>query len=93
MQTIEVAKQSGIWVGLCGEMSSDVVSAFLLMGMGIDELSASPYVVPEIKEMVRTSYFSEAKEIAEKALTVFDPVEVRRLVLDCIGKEFPDMLL
>ena len=70
-----------------------MVSAFLLMGMGIDELSASPYVVPEIKEMVRTSYFSEAKGIAEKALTVFDPAEVRRLVLDCIGKEFPDMLL
>ena len=92
-QTIQVAKESGIWVGLCGEMSSDVVSAFLLMGMGIDELSASPYVVPEIKEMVRTSYFSEAKGIAEKALTVFDPAEVRRLVLDCIGKEFPDMLL
>ncbi len=93
MQTIQVAKESGIWVGLCGEMSSDVVCAFLLMGMGIDELSASPYVVPEIKEMVRTSYMSEAKEIAEKALAVFDPAEVRRMVLDCIGKEFPDMLL
>jgi phosphotransferase system enzyme I (PtsI) len=92
-QTIQVARESGIWVGLCGEMSSDVVSAFLLMGMGIDELSASPYVVPEIKEMVRTSYFSEARDIAEKALTMLDPTDVRRLVLDCIGKEFPDMLL
>jgi phosphotransferase system enzyme I (PtsI) len=92
-QTIDIAKESGIWVGLCGEMSSDVVSAFLLMGMGIDELSASPYVVPEIKEMVRTSYFSEAGEIARQALDLFDPAEVRRLVLDCIGKEFPDMLL
>ena len=80
-------------MGLCGEMSSDVVSAFLLMGMGIDELSASPYVVPEIKEMVRTSYYSEAREIADKALALLDPAEVRRLVLDCIGKEFPDMLL
>ena len=92
-QSIQVAKEAGIWVGLCGEMSSDVVSAFLLMGMGIDELSASPYVVPEIKEMVRTSYYSEAREVADRALTLFDPAEVRRLVLDCIGKEFPDMLL
>jgi phosphotransferase system enzyme I (PtsI) len=92
-RTIEVAGESGIWVGLCGEMSSDLVSAFLLLGMGIDELSASPYVVPEIKEMVRTVYFSEAREIAERALTMFDPADVRRLVLDCVGKEFPDMLL
>jgi phosphotransferase system enzyme I (PtsI) len=93
MQTIQVAKESGIWVGLCGEMSSDLVCAFLLLGMGIDELSASPYVVPEIKEMVRTVYFSEAKDIAEQALEAFDPADVRRLVMDCIGKEFPDMLL
>jgi phosphotransferase system enzyme I (PtsI) len=92
-QTIQVAKESEIWVGLCGEMSSDLVCAFLLLGMGIDELSASPYVVPEIKEMVRAIYFSEAQEIAEKALALFDPSGVRRLVMDCIGKEFPDMLL
>lgn len=92
-QTIDIAAEAGIWVGLCGEMSSDLVCAYLLLGMGIDELSASPYVVPEIKEMVRTVYYSEAKEIARKALTVFDPAEVRRLVLDCIGREFPDMLL
>jgi phosphotransferase system enzyme I (PtsI) len=92
-QTIDVASESGIWVGLCGEMSSDLVCAYLLLGMGIDELSASPYVVPEIKEMVRTVYYSEAKEIAEKALTLFDPADIRRLVLDCVGKEFPDMLL
>jgi phosphotransferase system enzyme I (PtsI) len=92
-RAVEVARESGIWVGLCGEMSSDLVCAFLLLGMGIDEMSASPYVVPEIKEMVRTVYFSEAKEIAEKTLTLFDPADVRRLVLDSIGKEFPDMLL
>jgi phosphotransferase system enzyme I (PtsI) len=92
-QTIDVGTQSGIWVGLCGEMSSDLVCAYILLGMGIDELSASPYVVPEIKEMVRTVYYSEAREIAEKALTLFDPADIRRLVLDCVGREFPDMLL
>jgi phosphotransferase system enzyme I (PtsI) len=92
-QTIDVAARSDIWVGLCGEMSSDLVCAYLLLGLGIDELSASPYVVPEIKEMVRTVYYSEARETAEKAMTLFDPAEVRRLVLDCVGREFPDMLL
>jgi phosphotransferase system enzyme I (PtsI) len=92
-RTIQVARDAKIWVGLCGEMSSDLVCAYLLLGMGIDELSASPYVVPEIKEMVRAVYFSEAEEAAERALAIFDPADVRRMVLECIGKEFPDMLL
>jgi phosphotransferase system enzyme I (PtsI) len=92
-QTIEIAKESGIWVGLCGEMSSDMVCAFLLLGMGIDELSTSPYVVSAIKEMVRAVYFSEAREATEKALAITDPAEIRGLVMDIIGKEFPDVLL
>jgi phosphotransferase system enzyme I (PtsI) len=92
-QTICVAKESDIWVGLCGEMSSDVVCAFLLLGMGIDELSASPYVVPEIKEMVRSVYFAEAKSIADRAIEAADPGEVRRMVLKSIGKESPEMPL
>jgi phosphotransferase system enzyme I (PtsI) len=92
-EVIRVAKESGIWVGLCGEMSSDLICAFILLGMGVDELSASPYVVPEIKEMVRSVCFSEAREVAEQALTIGDPSEVRRLALERIGRELPDMPL
>ncbi len=91
--TIDVAKESGIWVGLCGEMSSELTCAFLLLGMGIDELSASPYVVPEIKEMVRSVDFTEAQTIARKAMAMSDPAEIRRLIMENIGREFPEMLL
>ncbi len=92
-QTIDVAKRSGIWVGLCGEMSSDLVCAFILLGMGIDELSASPYVVPAVKEMVRSVYFSDAKRVAEFALKTTDPAKVRQAAMENIGKEFPELLL
>jgi phosphotransferase system enzyme I (PtsI) len=92
-ETIDVAKESGIRVGLCGEMSSDLVCAFVLLGMGVDELSASPYVVPEIKEMVRSVYFSDAREVAEQALAIGDPAEVRRIAMERMGKQPPDMPL
>jgi phosphotransferase system enzyme I (PtsI) len=92
-RTIDVAKKSGIWVGLCGEMSSELTCAFLLLGMGIDELSASPYVVPEIKEMVRSVDFNEARAVARKAMAMSDPAEIRRLVMENIGREFPETLL
>lgn len=92
-RTIDAARESGIWVGLCGEMASELTCAFILLGMGIDELSASPYLVPEIKEMVRSVYFSDAQDIARKAMTMLDPAEIRRMAMESIGREFPEMLL
>lgn len=93
-ETITVGKEAGIWVGLCGEMASDLVCAYVLLGMGIDELSASPYVVPGIKDMVRSVYLSDAYEVAEQTLMRGDdPANVRRIAMDKIKKEFPEMLL
>jgi len=92
-KTIRVGKESGIWVGLCGEMSSDVVCAFVLVGLGIDELSTSPYVVPEIKEKVRSIYFSEAEKVARHVLTLRTASEVEQAVLEKMEKDLPELLL
>jgi phosphotransferase system enzyme I (PtsI) len=92
-QTISAGKEAGIWVGLCGEMSSDLVCAFVLLGMGIDEMSASPYVVPEIKEMVRSIYYSDAEKVAAEALQMIDPSEIKRIAMEKMGREFPETLL
>jgi phosphotransferase system enzyme I (PtsI) len=92
-ETIKVAKESGIWVGLCGEMSSDVICAFVLIGLGIDELSTSPYVVPEIKEKVRSIYFADAEKVARHALTLKTASEVERAVLEKLEKDMPELLL
>lgn len=89
-QTVKAAKEAGIWVGLCGEMSGDPVCALILLGMGLDELSTSPYVVPEIKEMVRSVSFSDAEQVAAEALRTLDPAEIRRLANEVIGRKAPD---
>lgn len=92
-ETVRAAKQAGIWVGLCGEMSSDPVCAFILLGLGLDELSTSPYVVPEIKEMVRSVAFADAERIAREALQMSDPSEIRRRAVAAIAGKAPDLPL
>lgn len=59
----------GIWVGSCGEMSADPAISILLVGLGIDEISASPVVLPKIKKAIRSIYFKDAQEIALRALS------------------------
>src|SRR6185369_2035987 len=63
--TVDAAHQHGIWAGVCGEIAGDPVLAPLLIGLGVDELSAAPTVVPQVKYIVRRLKLSEAKALAE----------------------------
>ena len=66
--TVDAAHQRGTWVGVCGEMAGDPVLVPLLLGLGVDELSAAVMVVPRIKFLIRRVKMSEARELAEFAL-------------------------
>lgn len=67
--SVDAAHKEGIEVSVCGEMAGDPVLAPLLLGLGVDELSAAPSVVPGIKYIIRRLKMSEAKELAEFAMT------------------------
>jgi phosphotransferase system enzyme I (PtsI) len=66
--TVDAARRHKISVSVCGEMAGDPVLTPLLLGLGVDELSASPPLIPQVKFMVRRLKLSEAKELAEFAL-------------------------
>jgi phosphotransferase system enzyme I (PtsI) len=66
--TVDAAHRQNVWVSVCGEMASDPVLAPLLLGLGVDELSAAPPLVPPVKFLVRRLKLTEAKELAEFAL-------------------------
>ena len=68
--------QHGIWAGVCGEMAGDPVLAPLLLGLGVDELSAAPPVVPQVKYIIRRLKLSEAQALAEFALQCESPAEI-----------------
>jgi phosphotransferase system enzyme I (PtsI) len=40
-------------VSLCGEMASDPIYTIILLGLGVDELSVNPVMVPAIKQIIR----------------------------------------
>jgi phosphotransferase system enzyme I (PtsI) len=65
-----------IWVGSCGEMSSDPAIALLLVGLGIDEISASPVALPKIKKAIRSIRYTDAVEIAQRALALHTGGEI-----------------
>jgi phosphotransferase system enzyme I (PtsI) len=66
--TADAAKKQGIWCGVCGEMAGDPMLTPLLLGLGVEELSAAPPVLPWVKLLIRRLKMSDAKELAEFAL-------------------------
>ncbi|HVU09183.1 MAG TPA: phosphoenolpyruvate--protein phosphotransferase [Verrucomicrobiae bacterium] len=74
--TVDAAHARGIWAGVCGEIGGDPVLAPLLIGLGVDELSAAPTVVPQVKYMIRRLKLNEAQALAEFALKSESPSEI-----------------
>jgi phosphotransferase system enzyme I (PtsI) len=75
-QVIDEAHKNKIKVSVCGEMAGDPVYVPLLLGLGIDELSMTPPLIPAVKFLVRAIKFSEAKQLADQALTMNSPKEI-----------------
>jgi phosphoenolpyruvate-protein phosphotransferase (PTS system enzyme I) len=74
--TVDASHKNGIWTGVCGEIGGDPVLVPLLIGLGVDELSAAPTVIPEVKYMIRKTKLSEAQALAEFALQSESPTEI-----------------
>jgi phosphotransferase system enzyme I (PtsI) len=73
---IDAGHGQKIWVGLCGEMAGEPGFCLILLGLGLDEFSMSPVVIPEVKYIIRNVRFKDAKEIAEKTLRLSTAEEV-----------------
>ena len=74
--TVDAARKNKTWVSVCGEMAGDPVLTPLLLGLGVDELSAAPSIVPQIKYMIRRLKTSETTALAEFALSCESASEI-----------------
>jgi phosphocarrier protein FPr len=90
---VDAARAERIWVGICGEMAADPLAVVLLVGMGFDELSVSPFLLPEVKTVVRAISYAEARAVAAEALHLDSASAVRTLVLARMAGLLPQFLL
>ena len=90
-QTIAAGHAAGIPVAMCGELAADPLAAMLLVGLELDEFSVSPVALPEIKKLIRSMRFSEAKLFAEKCLAAETYEELISLCTAQMKHRFADL--
>jgi phosphotransferase system enzyme I (PtsI) len=89
-QTVEAGHARGIEVGLCGEMAGDIMAVPVLLGLGLDELSMRPSVVPFVKRLLRKATSRQLVSLRNRVLDCGNGGEVQRLLQVCLPEEFPE---
>ena len=79
-QTVDAAHNAGITVSVCGQLASDPTAIPILLGLGVDELSVNPPVIPEIQAKIASLSRSEVKAIASAVLQLDSAAAVREYV-------------
>ena len=77
---IRAAHAHSKWVGMCGELAGEPLAVPILIGLGLDEFSMSPPMVPTIKQIIRSINASEMESLAEEALNLDSPEKITGLV-------------
>ena len=85
-QVVDAGRAAGIEVSVCGEMASNPLAVFLLIGMGITALSVSTSSLPEIKKVIRSVPSTEARAAATAALDAASANEVIEILTHGISK-------
>lgn len=91
-RAVEAAHRHGKPITICGEMAGHPLSTPLLIGLGFDELSVSPYMLPDVKQAIRSVRYTDCRVLAEEALACRHPEQVSELIRRRLGTHFSDVL-
>ncbi len=86
---VAAADVSGIPVAVCGELAGDPAGALVLVGLGVDELSADPGSLDAVREALAAADGPALDELGRAALTAADAGAVRRLAVGLLAGPDP----
>jgi phosphotransferase system enzyme I (PtsI) len=89
---IDAGHKKKIHVGLCGEMSSEPTLALILLGLNLDEFSMSASSILQIKKLVRSVSYKDARDLAHKVLMLSMGEEVQELATARLKELAPHVL-
>ncbi|WP_071705519.1 phosphoenolpyruvate--protein phosphotransferase [Murdochiella vaginalis] len=79
-RAVQAAHAHGIPCGLCGSFAGNLRATPLLLGLGVDALSAPASILPQLKERVRGITLKEAQQLAHAVCGMHSTEEIFRAV-------------
>jgi phosphotransferase system enzyme I (PtsI) len=88
-QIVVAAERSGCPVAMCGDMAGDAILTWVLIGLGLRNLSMAPRQIPVVKSIVRATHLPDAERLLARALTMATEIEIEELVYTDMRQRFP----
>ena len=87
---VEAGHDAGIPVAMCGEMAGEPLYSYVLLGLGIDELSMNATSIPRVKRILRKSVAYEAREFVGGLLAYGTAYEIAGILRKRLEEIFPE---
>lgn len=91
-RTIDAGRDNGIWTGVCGEMAGDIRLTPLLIGLGVEELSVGPQLVPRVGQAIRSLDHAACAAMADIALQTSRSAVILELSLELARRHYGNLL-
>jgi phosphotransferase system enzyme I (PtsI) len=92
-RTVEAGREHGLEVSVCGEMASQPLMAYVLLGLGVRTLSVAAVGLPAVKRLVRGVSTVEAGKAAQRALNAQTAREAGVILRSALSAELGEELL
>ncbi len=89
-RTVDGAHDAGIPVSMCGEMAGEPFFTYVLLGLGLDELSMNATSIALVKRILRKAVAYEAKEFAGGLLLHGTAAEIGKILRKKLEDLFPE---
>jgi phosphotransferase system enzyme I (PtsI) len=90
---VEGGAAAALDVGVCGEMASQPLMAYALLGLGVRQLSVAPRSLPLVKRIVRSVNVREAEAAAAEALRLPTAAEAEAVLLQSLRAVIGDLAM
>jgi phosphotransferase system enzyme I (PtsI) len=89
--TIRAGQRNSISVSVCGEMAGDPLYTLLLLGLGLNTFSMNGPVIPEVKQVIRSTTLDHAKQVARRVMSFDSERQVTYYLREETRKILPDV--
>ncbi|MDY6823047.1 MAG: phosphoenolpyruvate--protein phosphotransferase [Thermodesulfobacteriota bacterium] len=86
-EIIATCQRLGKSVSICGEAAADHRCIYLLVGMGITNISMAPAAIPSAKQFIRAIRRCNAEACLKQALPMEDAAAITEFLDECIRRE------
>jgi phosphotransferase system enzyme I (PtsI) len=86
---VDAATFAGKPISVCGDMAGDPAFAWVMLGLGVRELSMAPRNIPAVQSVIASTRLSEAEELVGRVLALSSETEVEDLVMGTMRQRFP----